>query len=63
MSLGAAHSCTSGTESALDAEIKIIGFYDPSNLDFAHNIKHSVFIYPNEKVRQRYLARLTAAMI
>ncbi len=34
----------------INPEIKIIGFHDPSNLAFFHNVKHSVFIYPNEKV-------------
>ncbi len=32
-------------------EIKIIGFHDPENLRFDQNVKHSVFIYPNETVR------------
>lgn len=32
----------------LEPQIKILGFQDPSALRFEHNVKHSVFVYPDE---------------
>lgn len=31
--------------------IKLLGFKDPIELAFEDNVKHSVFIYPDESVR------------
>jgi hypothetical protein len=31
--------------------IKLLGFKDPEELAFEDNVKHSVFIYPDELVR------------
>lgn len=32
----------------LEPQIKVLGFQDPSWLRFEHNVKHSVFVYPDE---------------
>jgi hypothetical protein len=39
-----------GLADSLHAEIKIIGFQDEKVLRFDQNIKHAVFIYPDETV-------------
>jgi ATP-dependent DNA helicase 2 subunit 1 len=40
-------------ESGLKAEIKIIGFQSPENLNTEDNIKHSYFLYPDEEVNMQ----------
>lgn len=39
-----------GLQLTHSAEIKILGFQSPNNMNVEDNIKHSYFIYPDEDV-------------